>query len=365
MMTICARGSRGRVECRPRAGRRAALALFGALGLALAAACPVPAGEATYGAPAAKVDPKSEAKGSGPAAHEAASDSQEASILDTLPQKFRKADGSVDQDVLVAHQKKRVDLVNKSLHTRLRVTETPHFLVCSDTDVSVTSQFVKWCEALYANMGGLFGIGATERIWDGKCMLILFARRPKFEEFSNRLDQHDAGKAGAYFAIENYGDKEPALLKICIPMDDKEPRYLQELFAHEGTHAFFEMYRKRGLVPLWLHEGLAEYMTTVNDPSLRGPLVSAAARMAQVAGPPVRRLLAAKPGTNLSLDEYAVAFSMVDFLIVSGKPKFKKFVDLLKDGKDQEAALREAYGWTQRDLEKRWRAAAQDASKPR
>jgi hypothetical protein len=44
----------------------------------------------------------------------------------------------------------------------------------------------------------------------------------------------------------------------------------------------------------------------------------------------------------------------VDFLLTAGKPKFKKFIDLLKDGKPQEEALQEAYGFGLAELERRW-----------
>jgi hypothetical protein len=281
---------------------------------------------------------------------------EDAKVLDCLPETYLRPDGSVDHAALVAHEKKRVEVINARLGTHLRVTETPHYLVCCDGDTTTTAQFVRWCEALYTSLGGLFGIEAHERVWDGKCMLFLFTRRAKFEECSCTLDKHDSARAGAYFAVEDYGVGHPKLVKICLPLDEREPRRLQELFAHEGTHAFFEFYRKPGRLPLWLHEGLAEYMTTVNNPALGPEKSQKAALAAGDRGDLVRRLFAAQTGQNLKTAEYAAAFSLVDFLIADGKTKFKKFVEGLKDGKPQEESLAAAYGFGLRELEKRWRA---------
>jgi len=77
-----------------------------------------------------------------------------------------------------------------------------------------------------------------------------------------------------------------------------------------------------------------------------------------VARAPLRRLLAAKPGDELSRDQYSAAFTLVDFLLAEGRHKFKTFVDALKDGKDQNAALRQAYGFAIDELVRRWHAYA-------
>jgi len=320
-------------------------------GAAAPAVCALLAAAALAAAPdnAAAVQPA-------PAKGTEARAARDEKILDRLPENHLRADGSVDHAVLVAHEKKRIETINARFQARLWITETPHYLVCSDADTATTVQFVRWCEALYASLGGLFGIEPRERVWDGKCMLMLFSRRAVFEECSRAIDNHDSARAGAYFAIEDYGAGHPKLVKMSIPLDNKESRHLQELFAHEGTHAFFELYRRPGRLPLWLHEGLAEYMTTVNDASLRPEKVARAGLAAADRATPVPKLLAAKTGQSLKSVEYVVAFSLVDFLIAEDKPKFKKFIDALKDGKPQEEALAAAYGFDLTELEKRWRA---------
>jgi hypothetical protein len=147
----------------------------------------------------------------------------------------------------------------------------------------------------------------------------------------------------------------PQLVHICMPVSDRGVRLNQEIFAHETTHAFLQMYRRPAPVPRWLHEGLAVYMTVVNDPALR-PLKTAPAVAAARAGASLDRLLAAVTGDDLKIQEYSVAFTLVDYLQQAGKPKFKQFVLLLKEGKDQPTALKTAYGFDADGLSKRWRA---------
>jgi hypothetical protein len=270
-----------------------------------------------------------------------------------LPENYRNADGSFNQKAIVSQQKARLEEVNKRLITRMRLVETPHYLVFSDADDQMMGLFVKWCEALYANLCRHFSIGPKEKTWDGKCILLVFSSHSVFQQYARVLDGHDASHAGAYFAWESQSPDEPQLVHICIPLDTRDPRRLQELFAHEGTHAFFQLYRKVVDLPLWLHEGLAEFMTVVNDKSLAPRKQEWAIRVAQ-AGTPIRPILEVPSGAGFTSPAYSVSYTLVDFLLTVGKPKFKKFIDLVKDGKPQEEALQEAYGFGLAELERRW-----------
>ena len=270
-----------------------------------------------------------------------------------LPAGYRLADGSFSEAAIVAHQKGRLGRINEGLSLRLRTSETPHFLVFSDADTKVTSRFVKWSEALYDSLRERFGIPKRQRIWHGKCIVLVFRGRAEFNGYARTFDRHDAGRAGAYFAVEGHGPDGPHLVHMAFPLDQRDDRRLQELLAHEGTHAFFEVYRKPGRLPLWLHEGLAEYMTTVNDRALRGAKWPAAERAAKSRAS-LRGLFAREAGETLSLGEYAAAFTLVDLLLDAGRDRFRLFIDGLKDGQPQDAALRATYGFDLRELERRW-----------
>ena len=274
-----------------------------------------------------------------------------------LPDGCRLPDGSFSELAIVGHQKRRLETINARLGTRLRAAETPHFLFFSDADGRTTARFTAWGEALYDSLREQFGLPKRERVWHGKCVVLLFRNRAEFDAYARTFDRHDAAQAGAYFAVEGHGPDGPQLVHMCFPLDRRDERRLQELFAHEGTHAFFELYRAPGRLPLWLHEGLAEYMTTVNDRALRASKWPAAARAARSPAS-LQRLFAREAGEEMTLDEYAVAFTLVDFLLDAGRERFKQFVDALKDGRPQNAALAAAYGFDLRELEVRWREHA-------
>jgi hypothetical protein len=272
-----------------------------------------------------------------------------------LPVNYRNLDGSFNQEALVAQQKKRMEVVNDRLRVKLRLSETPHYLIFSDGDTGLTSQFARWSEALYGNLCRTFTIDPKERVWDGKCVLILFASRTRFEEFGKTFDDNNVKDAGAYFAWETYSSHDPQCVHICIPLDERSPRRLQELFAHEGTHAFFQLFRKAVDLPLWLHEGLAEYMTVVNDPSL-APMKSADARRIARASKPLGKFFDCCSGDDFKIDDYSVAYTMVDCLQQIGGAKFKQFVCLVKEGKPQNEAMQTVYGFDFNGLQTRWRA---------
>ena len=313
----------------------------------------------TRGVPTRATPTKGEA--SGPAKGDKAVDFD----LYALPEDFKYPSGAFNQDAIVAQQKKRVDLMNKAMSARFRLTETLHYLIFSDAEASVASQFQTWSEALYNHLFIQLGFPPSQHIWDGKCVLILTAGRPTFLEYARKFDHHDASTAGAYFAIEGWPEGLPQLVHLAIPVDTRDTKRLQELFAHEGTHAFFELYRKPGRLPLWLHEGLAEYMTIVNDRTLKPMKWAPAVKIAQK-GTPIENLFKATVGDPLTLDDYSVAVTMVDYLMASSRMRLKSFIDNLKDGKDQEAALKAAYGLGLSDLERRWRpyVVADGGTKP-
>ncbi len=270
-----------------------------------------------------------------------------------LPQGYKNPDGTFNQEVLVAHQKKRLPVMNQKLTGRFELRETPHFLIFSDCGAQMDRVFAKWAEALYANLGRKFRIDLKDQPWDGKCIYILTRTRSMFLAQAREFDNFHASFAGAYFCTELDSPNAPKLVHIAIPCDSFDERRLQELFAHETAHAFFQLYRKNIPLPTWLHEGIAEFMTVVNDRDLHR----------------VKKQYAVQYARNgIHLDDmfrcrgffgypyYNVSYTMVDFLTKISPTKFKAFIDGIKDGKDQEVALREAYGWTFAQLEANWRA---------
>jgi len=276
-----------------------------------------------------------------------------------LPTDWRKDDGSFNQVALVAQQKKRLDSINKTLGLQMKSAETPHFLVFSNAGDLMIQSFVKGGEALYANLCRVFGIPPADRVWDGKCILLLFATDYQFRQHVSKVDGFTFDGESAYFMWERrLGTDgkiapEPQLMHICIPTERAKPALLQRRFSHEGTHAFFALYYKPVPLPTWLSEGLAEYMTVVNDPSLRADKMYISKEISST-NRSLGMFFSDRP-IDMPAELYCVAFSMVECLITQGGgPKIKKLIMSIKDGKTADQALQAVYGVDTLGLERAW-----------
>jgi hypothetical protein len=274
----------------------------------------------------------------------------------TLPASCRKADGTYDQEAVVEAQRNHLAVINAKLGTQMVMIETPHFLIFSDADVPKTKNFIQWCEPLYAALCSQFGFKPGDRVWNGKCLLLLFKTQETFKTFASIFDKAALpNDAAGYYSPERY----PPLLLMHIAMFVgifKDSLSLQQLFVHEGTHAFFHAYCGDTNWPLWLTEGLAMYMQALINPASRSKQPVVAIKVAQ-SERSIQYLINAGENYYLSNEDYAVANSLVDCLIKADRAKFKKFVDLLKENKGQEEALNATYGFGLEELEKRWRQA--------
>lgn len=129
-------------------------------------------------------------------------------------------------------------------------------------------------------------------------------------------------------------------LAVFAPLDEK-------VVAHELTHLYFHSYfgEKGAVPPAWLDEGLAsmfgDQALSLPDPRLRGPILPATV--------PLALFVESRPAEDAPEEWvgawYRQAQSVAWFLkrgrIESG---FAGFCAKLRDGRDVESALREAYG---------------------
>lgn len=272
-----------------------------------------------------------------------------------LPPNAFKEDGTMDQDVVLAVQKKHVEVLDKEFSTKFATSETAHYLILSDSSAGVTQQFAKCCEALYTNLQSQLSLAPKERVWDGKCVLMLFKARGEMLAYAGKYDEMESktfeGYCGGQWTKDPRG---PMLVYICMNTADIKPKEAQRIFVHEATHAFFFGYRSRVPLPTWLNEGIAEYMTVVNDASLHQEKWAAATSTAKNMGLITMVIEPRKEGL-LEGRDYPIAYSLVEVLVTASKTKFKALVDALKDGKPQNEALKAAYGVDSTGLQKQWR----------
>lgn len=235
----------------------------------------------------------------------------------------------------------------------LHLIETPHFYIYSATERNNDRSLGELAEGMYGRLCQQFDIPVKDNIWAGKCPIYVMAKREQFVRFTIEVDQSQQGKAGGYNWSRGDG--------FCYIVMNAQPtrQAFQDTLVHEGTHAFISRFVNHRRIPSWLNEGLAETMAaTINDSNGTNKRYISATRDAIREGRDVEHVF---NGVELELFDYGIAQSYVRYLIARNRKSFVKLVMLLKEGKTEEEALKEAYNLTRSELLKDWKIAAAKA----
>ena len=130
-------------------------------------------------------------------------------------------------------------------------------------------------------------------------------------------------------------------------------------FFHEGFHQFMHRYVPRA--PIWLNEGLADYVAeqVLGERSTTGEQALAMAKYFVIKHKPIDKLFTfteSPPG-----EYYPIAHSVVIFLIRRDHDAFVRMINDIKKGSTLEQALAKHYkGMTLKSLELAWRGAVRE-----
>jgi len=271
-----------------------------------------------------------------------------------------------DQAEVVRQQRERLEGIKKELQVVLRAGESDHFLLFSDLQTQVRDAILVWLEDLRKKVITTLSVDPQERFWDGKCLVLVFERQESLQAFAEKFDDHHVPRPRGYFVLEARRSDGPRLVHIATfqPLKGGNEA-LREVLVHETTHAIIEMCGKSGTLPLWVHEGLAEYMTCAMDPSLR-PRKQKHAYEAASATPyeSIQDVLTGSfPPSDLR--SYSVSMGLIECLLKIDADGVLKFVEALKDGMPPHEALAQAYlGLDYEGLERRWKDYVLRAYRP-
>ncbi|MCX6356336.1 MAG: peptidase MA family metallohydrolase, partial [Candidatus Aureabacteria bacterium] len=151
--------------------------------------------------------------------------------------------------------------------------------------------------------------------------------------------------------------------KIRLPVGgldaERDCDALKKVLAHEYAHAVIH-FLTHNRCPLWLNEGIAEYVSETWDKG-RGDRVAGALEAGMLI--PLSELSASlknvhSPKLGLA---YAESFSIVKFIANRfGVYTLRRILDNLDAGDDQDAALRKAISLDGAGFEKEWRQSLAD-----
>lgn len=251
----------------------------------------------------------------------------------------------VNKAVLDAYFEK----TRKDITPDIHFVQTDHFWVYSAWDKNTDKEFGDVLESMYRALCRQFDIPEKDNIWAGKCGVIFFKDRAHYVKFTKDVDKSNMDKADGYQWHSGNG-----LAYICMsPPSNRTAFYT--LLTHEGTHAFLSRFQNDKSVPSWLNEGLAEVSANM---LVKGSPVAIRLRRAVDEAKTGKDIMKVFERVELNDFDYGIAQGFVQFLIAKDRLAFCKMITEIKQGKTDDEALKDCYGWTKPEMGKAWKAAA-------
>lgn len=226
--------------------------------------------------------------------------------------------------------------------------KSEHFFVYFEGDEKFAKKVLRKSEIYYRKIASELGYQRHSGFWtwDNRVKIYIYPDKNSFLKETGQ-PQWSEGEA-------DYTNKE-------ISSYVWSKGFLDALLPHEMTHLIFRDYVGfKGEVPLWLDEGVAQWM----EPHKRKAVKLAITRLADEGKLlSVRQMMTLDIRTSGDSDlvraYYIQAISLVGFLVTKySAARFTNFCRQLRDGKSIEKSLTFAYPISIRsieDLEKKWR----------
>lgn len=245
--------------------------------------------------------------------------------------------------------------VSSHLQGELYLLETDHFLIWTDWHAKHHGLLSLWAERMYEALREQFRLPENAQIFLAKCPMFVFRSKVRFTKFARDFDDNDVSDALGYTrSIAENGHVHMALFRTGSTAADFD------LFAwtltHEGTHAFLHRLYDTKLIPHWINEGLAEYVSEkVLDKRVPAKENADLLAVQYVTYDwPIDTLL--RSAGPIDVEYYPIAHSVIESLAKRGDEPFSEFIrDLKKGASVQEALAARFDGLTLQQLEANWR----------
>ncbi|HMB95299.1 MAG TPA: hypothetical protein VKK61_04600, partial [Tepidisphaeraceae bacterium] len=261
------------------------------------------------------------------------------------------------KEAAIARAKLMAKKISAEVGVQFTEIQTDHFILFTDWDPR-EFDFLKDClEQAYTKVCVPFAISPKDNVFVGKLPVFMYAKRDDFNKHSQQIDHNPpAEDIRGYYAQFSNGR---GYLVMWKPVADSEtPLLIAEkqwahTLTHEFVHAFVARYHNNGRIPVWLNEGLAEFIA--NDVYLR-PGSNEWARFHALHTPDISDLF--DDSSHKRGDLYPVMETMVATLIQQNRIAFVQMFNTIKDGMPAEQALQQFYGIDYKGLDKAWRQTA-------
>jgi len=227
--------------------------------------------------------------------------------------------------------------------------KSEHFIVYFTGDVKFAKEVSRKSETYYRKIASELGYQRHSGFWtwDNRVKIYIY---PDRNSFSRKTGQPQWSEGEA-----DYTNKK-------ISSYTWSEGFLDALLPHEITHLIFRDYVGfKGEVPLWLDEGVAQWMEPHKREAVKLAIIRLADRGKLFSLPQMMALdIRTSSDRNLVSAYYIQAISLVEFLVRKyGAARFTSFCRQLRDGKSIAESLTFAYPVSIRsieELEEKWKA---------
>lgn len=246
----------------------------------------------------------------------------------------------------IKHFDELADKVQKAFPTQKFVRqETQYFIVYTDMPFAQIGGYIANLDSMYQQLCTLFSIPKETNIWVGKCPVFCFLNREHFAQFEAEFMNNPQvqGIAGL-----NHQFSDGKVLTSVYRGND--PVFFASVLVHETSHGFLHRIRSSGRIPLWMNEGLSEWIAQVVVPQsdhVQGRFSEAL---------PILRTQGSLGGDFLNEDgrieswQYGAAAVLTQFLISNDANAYRAMITAIKEGYTWQEALDLTFGLKPEEL---------------
>jgi len=249
--------------------------------------------------------------------------------------------------------------LDKKLEWKLVKRRSAHFLLEGMHSDDEMKELVRCCEAAHAQVCEALRLdaGAVSARIHG----VFMAEAHHFDVFIDRAVDLRENDRARYKSLGGYASS--AKLLIANYQGENSWADVKDISVHMTAHLLLDQTLKTKPAPAWLREGLAFWCTErllvsaftecqrnktgASDerglPDVRDWPKEVREAAVHGTAPPLRAVMLSDLG-SLTPPAMMKAWSLVDYLLTDQREKFTAFLGALKSGKEQEEALKEAFG---------------------
>lgn len=223
--------------------------------------------------------------------------------------------------------------------------QTKHFLLYSDLPASETRKWAGQLDRMYETLLRTLDIPEGTKLFNGKCVVFIFAEREDFIGFETSVWQNSGAQWMGGVCHQRGED-----VFICFFKGGKPDQDFQSILIHEAVHGFIYRYRSPARLPTWANEGLADYVAGyLTERSAEPQRHWQHARNFVMSGKDPATIMAQRYGGTGALkwpndDSYPVSHMIVRFMLKHRASAFKQWIDDIKAGRQWEESMRARFG---------------------